>query len=68
MSSLTSNANLDRVGRDLGLTRFISNNPSQHNVVNPTTMTATVEAIIAAAYLDGGVEAANAVINTFGLV
>lgn len=68
MQRVGSNANLDRVGRLHGLEGFICRNPSQRGHISPVTMTATVEAILGAVYLDGGIENASQVMETLGLV
>ena len=63
-----SNANLDRVGRLYGLDDFVCRNPSQGFYVSPLTMAATVEAILGAVYLDGGINNVSQVMQTLGLV
>lgn len=63
-----SNANLDRVGRHHGLEDFICRSPSQSNYVSPATMTATVEAILGAVYLDSGINDVNQVMQRLGMV
>ena len=63
-----SNANLDHVGRLHGLDAFVCRNPAQGNHISPITMTATVEAILGAVYLDGGIESVSQVMETLGLV
>lgn len=62
-----SNANLDRVGRENGLDCYINVNPSQVGVISPVTMTATVEAILGAVYLDGGMDMVQHVMAKLGL-
>ena len=68
MQSVGSNANLDRVGRVHGLDAFICRNPAQTGYISPITMTATVEAILGAVYLDGGIDHVSQVMQTLGLV
>ena len=63
-----SNANLDRVGRLYWLDDFICRNPSQAGYISPNTMAATVEAILGAVYLDGGIDHVSQVMQTLGLV
>ena len=63
-----SNANLGRVGRLYGLDEFICRNPSQAVYISPNTMAATVEAILGAVYLDGGINHVSQVMQTLGLV
>lgn len=68
LSQAASNANLDRIGRQRGLQRFVNANPSQRQVVSPITMAATVEAILGAVYLDSNLEEVGEVMRTLGLV
>lgn len=68
MQEVGSNANLDRAGRLHGLDAFISRNPSQGRQISPVTMTATVEAILGAVYLDSGIDRVSEVMETLGLV
>ena len=68
MQQVGSNVNLDRIGRIHGLDGFICRNPSQGGHISPATMTATVEAILGAVYLDSGVESVSQVMQTLGLV
>ena len=63
-----SNANLDRIGRLHGLEAYICRNPSQRGHISPVTMTATVEAILGAVYLDGGISNVGQVMQRLGLV
>lgn len=68
LQQVGSNANLDRVGRLNGLDAFICRNPSQGGHISPVTMTATVEAILGAVYLDSGIDNVSQVMQTLGLV
>lgn len=68
LSQVASNANLDRIGRQRGLQRFVNVNPSQRQVVSPITMAATMEAILGAVYLDSNLEEVGEVMRTLGLV
>lgn len=68
LSQVASNANLDRIGRQHGLQRFVNSNPSQGQVVSPITMAATVEAILGAVYLDSNLDMVGEVMRTLGLV
>lgn len=63
-----SNANLDRVGRLYGLDDFVCRNPAQGGYVSPATMTATMEAILGAVYLDSSINNVNRVMQTLRLV
>ena len=58
----TSNKTLEEIGTGLGLQRFITP-AAGANQINQRTMTATVEAIVGAAYLDRGIEGAKVVIS-----
>lgn len=68
LSQVASNANLDRIGRQRGLQRFVNGNPSQRQVVSPITMAATMEAILGAVYLDSNLGEVEEVMQTLGLV
>lgn len=63
-----SNANLDRMGRLHGLDAMVCRNPSQGAHISPVTMTATVEAILGAVYLDSGIDEVSRVMQILGLV
>lgn len=63
-----SNANLDSIGRLHGLDALVCRNPSQGGYISPATMTATVEAILGAVYLDSGIDDVSRVMQTLGLV
>ena len=63
-----SNANLDRVGRLRWLGDFICGNPAQAGYISPKTMSDTVEAILGAVYLDGGIHKVSQVMQNLGLV
>ena len=63
-----SNANLDRIGRLYGLDDLVCPNPAQPGYISPNTMAATVEAILGAVYLDGGITSVSQVMQTLGLV
>ncbi|KAL8757281.1 MAG: hypothetical protein Q9184_004246, partial [Pyrenodesmia sp. 2 TL-2023] len=61
--SITSNKSLDLIGRHSHLDRYLTL-PEGAKGVALKTMTATVEAIIGAAYIDGGIEAAEMVVES----
>lgn len=63
-----SNTNLDRIGRVTGLVAFVNRNPSTLGAVSPVTMSATVEAVLGAVYLDSDMNTVKRVMNTLGLV
>ena len=66
-SRAVSNNNLVVLGKQLGLDAFVNKNPS-HDMVNPVTMAATVEALIGAVYLESGVESVSGVCRKIGLM
>lgn len=68
MQQVGSNVNLDRAGRLYGLDVFVCRNPSQVGYLSPATMATTVEAILGAVYLDGGIDSVSQVMQTLGLV
>lgn len=51
----------------MGLERYIAKAPGAGGQVSPKTMSDTVEAIIGAVYLDGGVDAVQAVAGNLGI-
>lgn len=65
---IVNNKNLQNQGTALGLGGNIVINPSQQGVVSPRVMQDTVEAIIGAAFLDGGLDAARQAMAVLGLV
>lgn len=68
LQQVGSNANLDRVGRIHGLDGFICCNPSQGRHISPVTMSATIEAILGAVYIDSSIDNVSQVMQTLGLV
>ncbi len=71
VSSVGTNENLDIVGRRHGLSRLINDNPAQRakgEGISPLTMAGTVEAIIGAVYIDGGMRAVSGVMQNLGLM
>jgi len=54
VSSRGSNKNLNEVGAERGLSRYIKLNSCQKGTAPPTTMASTVEAIIGAVWEDSG--------------
>lgn len=69
IQAVGSNANLNRIGRAIGLSDCVNNNPAQGGVVSPATMTTTVEAILGAIYLDSeqNIEAIQTAMELMGL-
>ena len=66
--SVANNANLERIGNATGLVAFVNLNPGSLGVVSKAIMTATVEAVLGAVYLDSNMETVKRVMNTLGLV
>lgn len=62
-----SNDNLTIIGNQTGLNAFV-NRAGGMTVISPTTMAATVEAVLGAVYLDGSLQAVTPVMQTLGLV
>lgn len=62
-----SNANLDRVGRAIGLQAFIYAGSGGRRETSVEVMSSTVEAILGAVYLDSSVQGVKAVMRTMGL-
>ena len=67
MQTLGSNANLHRIGLELGLERFI-NTPGLVSAATVRSVADTVEAILGAIYLDSGLEDVKDVMDALGLV
>ena len=61
-TAVGSNANLNKIGREIGLERFIYGN------VGGKTVADTVEAILGAVFLDSGLKKVKDVMDTLGLV
>ncbi len=68
-SEVGANANLSGVCHSTGLAAFINKNKASWGAVSPATGSATVEAVLAAVFLDSGsMDAVKQVMNTLGLV
>ncbi|KAE9566608.1 hypothetical protein CGMCC3_g17234 [Colletotrichum fructicola] len=63
-----SNARLASLCDDIGLTRCIERNVSQQGMVPQSIKSATMEAVLGAAFKDGGMEAAYQVMQHLGLI
>ncbi len=66
-NEVTSNDSLEQVGRLKHLDRYMHLAPGSSPEVPRRTMTATVEVIVGAAYLDGGMDAAKTVVEGSGI-
>ena len=68
-STVGSNSNLNRIGRQCRLDHCIKDNPSNHGLVPPGTMATTVEAILAAVYhdSDSNIDSVKRVMSGLGL-
>lgn len=65
---ITSNLYLSRLGEDTGIDDCIHHNPLNPQQISATMRAATVDAIIGAASIGGGVDAAITVMTSFGLL
>ena len=68
VQTVLTNSNMDRVARLQGLDRFVNRNPSQGQMVSANVLTATLEAIIGAVWLDSDLATVKRVMRTLGLV
>ena len=68
LQTVSSNSNMDRVARRHGLDNFVNGNRSQGGMISANVMTATLEAIVGAVYLDGGLDQVKRVMRNLGLV
>ena len=66
--SVANNANLERIGNESGLVTFVNLHRGSLGVVSKVIMTATVEAVLGAVYLDSNMDTVKRVMNTLGLV
>ena len=67
MQTLGSNVNLQRIGLELGLERFI-NTPGSVSAATMRSVADTVKAILGAIYLDSGLVGVKDVMDALGLV
>lgn len=67
MSTLGSNANLQKIGLELGIDRFI-NTPGLVSAAALRPVADTFQAILGAIYLDSGLEEVEDVMDALGLV
>ncbi|KAL8716454.1 MAG: hypothetical protein Q9220_000361 [cf. Caloplaca sp. 1 TL-2023] len=65
--NITTNASFNRIGTEHNLDRYIQVAKAQGGIVSPKTMSATIEAIVGAAYLDRGMDAAKMVVRNLGI-
>lgn len=68
MQTVPVNANLDRMARRHGLDVLVCRNRAQGRIISVGVMTATVQAIIAAVFLDSNLGSVKTVMITLGLV
>ena len=68
MQEVATNARLDQVGKRFGLDRFVNIAGTGQTTVNWRTMAATIEGILGAVFLDGGLSATKRVMRALGLV
>lgn len=67
LSDVASNNNLALVGRLHGIDNLIDRNPCQQGALSASSISTTVEAILAAVYQDGGLVAVRSVMRTLDL-
>ena len=69
ISRIGGNTNLANIGQHLGLTRYIGKNKAQGQMISTRVMSATVEAIIGAVFLDCNydIPAVRQVMETIGI-
>jgi len=63
-----NNNKLATLGYGHGVDDLVNKNPSNPGAVSSKTMADTMEALVGAAYIDGGLEAARAVADAFGII
>ncbi|KAI8192377.1 Ribonuclease 3 [Colletotrichum sp. SAR 10_65] len=63
-----NNERLSRLCDTVGLTRCIVRNPSQQGMVSQRTKADTLEAVVGAVFKDGGLDAAEEVIEHLGII
>jgi ribonuclease-3 len=68
-SDIVSNQNLAEICTYTGIAHYINGNPSQPGEQSPKTRTATIEAILAAVFLDSGksIESVRTAMASLGL-
>lgn len=67
VAAVVVHTNLDTVGRQHGLDRFVVTNPASQGAVSSGIMADTMRAILGAVYLDAGMTAVVQVMRTLGL-
>lgn len=65
--SIESNNNLYRTGLQYGIDQYIVRSPGQFGALGARTVSDCVEAILGAAYLDGGMQAVRQITHALGL-
>ncbi|QDS72453.1 hypothetical protein FKW77_009561 [Venturia effusa] len=68
LQAIEGNSNFVRIANLHGFDKFINANPGHCGELGARTLADTVEAIIGAVYLDGGLDAVPDVLATLGLV
>ncbi|CAJ2512787.1 Uu.00g009060.m01.CDS01 [Anthostomella pinea] len=68
VSTLANNETLSQICDGSGLTACVNGNPAQRGVVPPKTKAAAVEAVVGAAYMDGGLPAARIVMTSLNIL
>ncbi|KAI1112494.1 ribonuclease III domain-containing protein [Nemania sp. NC0429] len=65
---VVNNPRLISLCNEAGLTACINRNPSQRGIVSPQTLADTIEAVIGAVYLDGGINKARSTMKLLRII